>query len=251
MNAEQEKLPGVATAFSSSIALLAIGQTISLGLFEPTVRGTRFSGTKLQKQVLLLKNWCAVSTREQSTGNQRLEIVNAEYAAAYWFADEGVSGTVMTQQRPQFSKLLTSGPLGMKIGIHFGNVAWFPIEAKIIVPTRMPILLPSDPLACSCLLAALRSSYCSWARDLASPAGKTMLAAVTELERDLLVERTQAGLPRAKQQGKTLGPPAATTAEQRADVLAGHKAGASISELSRLHGVSRATVMRVARQEDA
>ena len=70
----------------------------------------------------------------------------------------------------------------------------------------------------------------------------TMLAAVAELERDLLVERTQAGLQRAKQQGKTLGRPATTTAEQRADILARHKAGASISELARLHGVSRATI---------
>ena len=47
--------------------------------------------------------------------------------------------------------------------------------------------------------------------DLTSAAGKmmlTMLAAVAELERDLLVERTQAGLQSAKQQGKVLGRPA-------------------------------------------
>lgn len=76
-----------------------------------------------------------------------------------------------------------------------------------------------------------------------------MLAAVAELERDLLVERTQAGLQRAKQQGKKLGRPATTSVEQRTDILARHKAGASISELSRLHGVSRATIMRIATPE--
>jgi len=46
--------------------------------------------------------------------------------------------------------------------------------------------------------------------DLASPAGKmmlTMLAAVAEMERDLLMERTQAGLVCAKSEGKTAGPP--------------------------------------------
>ena len=79
----------------------------------------------------------------------------------------------------------------------------------------------------------------------------TMLAAIAELERDLLIERTQVGLARAKQQGKILGRPAITTAEQRADILAKHKAGASISELSRLHGVSRSTVMRIARPDGA
>jgi putative DNA-invertase from lambdoid prophage Rac len=50
--------------------------------------------------------------------------------------------------------------------------------------------------------------------DLTSPAGKLMLtmsSAVVAMERDLLVERTQAGLARAKSQGKTLGRPHKTT----------------------------------------
>lgn len=41
--------------------------------------------------------------------------------------------------------------------------------------------------------------------DLTSPAGKlmlAMLAAVAEMERDLIVERTQAGLARAKAEGR-------------------------------------------------
>ena len=76
----------------------------------------------------------------------------------------------------------------------------------------------------------------------------TMLAAVAELEWDLLVERTQAGLASAKQQGKVLGRPATTTAEQRANILARYKAGTNISELSRVHGVSRMTIMRITEQ---
>jgi putative DNA-invertase from lambdoid prophage Rac len=89
------------------------------------------------------------------------------------------------------------------------------------------------------------------ALDLTSPAGKmmlTMLAAVAELERDLLVERTQAGLQWAKQQGKVLGRPATTTDEQRANILAWYKAVTNISELSRVHGVSCMTIMRITRQ---
>lgn len=52
--------------------------------------------------------------------------------------------------------------------------------------------------------------------DLTSAAGKlmlTMLAAVAEMERDLLVERTQSRLERAKAQGKVLGRPSKTTDE--------------------------------------
>jgi putative DNA-invertase from lambdoid prophage Rac len=55
-------------------------------------------------------------------------------------------------------------------------------------------------------------------QNLASAAGNlilTMLAAVAEMERDLLVERTQAGLERAKSQGKVLGRPTKTTAVLR------------------------------------
>ena len=47
--------------------------------------------------------------------------------------------------------------------------------------------------------------------DLTSTTGKllvTMLAAVAEMERDLLVERTRAGVARAKAQGKQIGRPA-------------------------------------------
>ncbi|MOA33448.1 putative DNA-invertase from lambdoid prophage Rac [compost metagenome] len=49
--------------------------------------------------------------------------------------------------------------------------------------------------------------------DLTSAAGKMtmqILGAVAEFERDLLIERTQAGLKRAKSEGKTLGRPKAT-----------------------------------------
>ncbi|QYF93572.1 recombinase family protein [Massilia sp. PAMC28688] len=50
--------------------------------------------------------------------------------------------------------------------------------------------------------------------DLTSPAGKlklAMLAAVAEMERDLIVERNQAGLARAKAEGKVLGKRPKTT----------------------------------------
>jgi putative DNA-invertase from lambdoid prophage Rac len=61
--------------------------------------------------------------------------------------------------------------------------------------------------------------YCLALRgiDLTSAAGKmtmSVLSAVTEFERDLLVERTQAGLARARADGKTLGWRSALTAAQ-------------------------------------
>ncbi len=61
-----------------------------------------------------------------------------------------------------------------------------------------------------------------------------LLAAVVEMERDLLVERTQAGLVRAKAEGKTLGRPTKTTLAQRVAMVEAHVRGDSISRLSRL-----------------
>lgn len=63
------------------------------------------------------------------------------------------------------------------------------------------------------------------------------------MERDLLVERTQAGLARAKNQGKTLGRPSKTTSEQRADIIAKYAAGESVSSLARDYAISRASIL--------
>jgi DNA invertase Pin-like site-specific DNA recombinase len=84
--------------------------------------------------------------------------------------------------------------------------------------------------------------------DLTSPAGKmmlTMLGAVAEMERDLLVERTHSGLERAKAQGKVLGRPSKTSDEQRQAIKAAHGAGASVSVLAREYGISRASILNI------
>lgn len=44
---------------------------------------------------------------------------------------------------------------------------------------------------------------------------RTMLEAASEMERDLLIERTRAGLVRAKAEGKTFGRTPKTTPEQQ------------------------------------
>ena len=66
------------------------------------------------------------------------------------------------------------------------------------------------------------------------------------MERDLLIERTQAGLMRAKAEGKKLGRPSKTTQEQKAEIVLRKKNGESISHLARIFGVSRATILAIA-----
>jgi putative DNA-invertase from lambdoid prophage Rac len=84
--------------------------------------------------------------------------------------------------------------------------------------------------------------------DLASSTGRLTMGvinAVAEFERDLLVERTQAGLSRARAEGKRLGRPASLTAERRKAVARRLAEGATVSALAREFGTSRQTILRV------
>jgi putative DNA-invertase from lambdoid prophage Rac len=177
-----------------------------------------------------------VSTKEQQSEKQRLELERAGYDVAYWFADEGVSGKMPALQRAQFRVLL-------------GKIR----DGETLVVSKLDRLGRDahDIGATIKMLAARRIEVIVLQLgklDLTSSAGKlmlTMLAALAEMERDMLVERTQSGLARAKAQGKTLGRPASTTPEQRALMTGHYQAGESISALARAHNISRASVMRV------
>lgn len=84
--------------------------------------------------------------------------------------------------------------------------------------------------------------------DLTSPAGKMtmgVIAAVAEFERDLLVERTQAGLTRAKAEGRVLGRPSVLTLEQQTIIRQRRSEGVSLGALAAEYRVSRAAIQRV------
>jgi putative DNA-invertase from lambdoid prophage Rac len=77
-----------------------------------------------------------------------------------------------------------------------------------------------------------------------------VINAVAQFERDLLIERTQSGLARAKSEGKTLGRPARLNEASKKDVLQALANGMSIAALARKFATSRQTIMRV-RNEDS
>lgn len=84
--------------------------------------------------------------------------------------------------------------------------------------------------------------------DLTSSAGTmtmTVLNAVAQFERDLLIERTQSGLKRAKSEGKALGRPSTLSDKQKQDVRDDLATGMSVSAIARKFMTSRQTIMRV------
>lgn len=72
----------------------------------------------------------------------------------------------------------------------------------------------------------------------------TMMAAFAELERDMLRDRTMAGLAAARAQGRTGGRPAVMDDDKIAAARARHAKGESPTQIAAALGVSRASVYR-------
>ncbi len=85
------------------------------------------------------------------------------------------------------------------------------------------------------------------ALDLTTPAGRAMagpLAIFAEFEREILRERTRAGLAQARQNGKRLGRQI-TAGLQAAEIRKLHRVGVSKSEITRRLQIGRTFVRRI------
>ena len=71
-----------------------------------------------------------------------------------------------------------------------------------------------------------------------------MMAAFAELERDMIRERTMAGLSAARAQGRTGGRPTVMDADTLAAARARHANGESPTQIAKALDVSRASVYR-------
>jgi DNA invertase Pin-like site-specific DNA recombinase len=94
---------------------------------------------------------------------------------------------------------------------------------------------------------ALGIEFCSFSEqmDTSTPTGKmifTVLGAVAELERSLIVERVRAGIRNAKAKGKRLGRPCADVSDHEIRALLGQ--GLSMEAVGEQLRISAATVCR-------
>ena len=71
-----------------------------------------------------------------------------------------------------------------------------------------------------------------------------MMAAFAELERDIIHERTMAGLAAARTQGRNGGRPTVMDADKLAAARARRERGESPTQIAKALGVSRASVYR-------
>lgn len=182
--------------------------------------------------------YARVSTGQQTVENQRLELEAAGYKieSDFWFADEGVSGKVVASQRPAFRAMLSQIRKGETLVV--SKLDRLGRDAIDVLQTVRQL----GERDIKVVVLQLGNT------DLTAPAGKlllSMLAAVAEMERDLLVERTQAGLARAKAEGKRLGRPSKTSSDQRREIRRRLAAGETVSLLAREYAISRANVISI------
>ena len=181
--------------------------------------------------------YARVSTIEQETENQIMEIEAAGFKVEqHRIVTETISGSVAIVQRKGFSRLLEKMETG-----------------DVLVVTKLD-RLGRDAVDVSTTVARLEKLgirvHCLalGGVDLTSSAGKLTMGvinAVAQFERDLLIERTQAGLARAKAEGKSLGRPPALSSDQYILVRSKIDSGESISAIAREFRTSRQTIMRV------
>ena len=181
--------------------------------------------------------YCRVSTREQTTDNQMREIEGAGFALdARRMVAECISGSMSAGERPGFAKLLER--------LEDGDVL---VVTKLdrLGRNAMDVRVTVERLAG---LGVRVHCLALGGTDLTSAAGKMtmgVIAAVAEFERDLLVERTQAGLARAKGEGRTLGRKPVLSPVKQREAYRCIAAGESIAQIARDYGTTRQTIMRV------
>ncbi|AVR68601.1 TPA: recombinase family protein [Pseudomonas aeruginosa] len=177
--------------------------------------------------------YARVSTSDQTTDNQVLEVKAAGFdVLPQRVVTETVSGSIAASERQGFQKLLERMEDGdVLLVTKLDRLGRNAMDVRSTVE-----LLASRGIRVHCLALG--------GVDLTSAAGKMtmqVLSAVAEFERDLLIERTQSGLQRAKAQGKALGRPAAASTDE---VQSLKTQGLSQSQAAAKLGISLATVKR-------
>jgi putative DNA-invertase from lambdoid prophage Rac len=181
--------------------------------------------------------YARVSTVDQNTDNQIIKIEAAGFSVNQRrIVAESISGSVAASERPEFSRLLDRlEPGDVLIVTKLDRLGRNAMDVRSTVER-----LAADGVRVHCLALG--------GVDLTSAGGKmtmAVLTAVAEFERDLLIERTHAGIARARAEGKVMGRPPALTKVQQAEAIRRLTDGVSVSQLARDYNTTRQSIMRV------
>lgn len=180
--------------------------------------------------------YCRVSTQEQHTENQVMEIASAGFDVRdERIVTETISGSVPAMRRKQFARLVDRLE-----------------QNDVLIVTKLDRLGRNSMDVRSTVEALAERgvrTHCLalGGVDLTSPAGKMtmmVISSVGEMEKDLLIERTHAGLNRARKSGTRLGRKPALSVKQLEMVKERRSEGASLSILAKEFEVSKSVIHR-------
>ena len=182
-----------------------------------------------------------VSTLDQTIDNQLIELRD-HCSKMGWeivkeYADEGLSGTLSREKRPALNSLIKDA-----YRKRFDSVVCWDIS-RIGRSMKELVLFLSDMKDKGVGICSVRQGF-----DTSTSMGEIMFQFVGILsswEREMIRERTLAGLERAKSEGKTLGRRKVTNDTMTAKILELRTANRSIREIASEVGVSRGTVSNV------
>jgi len=180
-----------------------------------------------------------VSTLEQNTENQKIELEQSGFKIDYFF-QEVISGSTVAKSRVEFSKLLEQIRADETL-----------IVSKLDRLGRNAI----DVISTIDLLTEKKVKVIVMNMgnvDLTSSSGRlllTCLSAVAEMELSLIKERTKSGLQRAVANGVVLGRKSKTTDAQKQTIISALRKGQSVRSLAKEYDVSRQTIMTIRKKE--
>ena len=182
-----------------------------------------------------------VSTLDQTIDNQLLELRD-HCSKMGWeivkeYADEGLSGTLSRDKRPALNSLIKDA-----YRKKFDSVVCWDIS-RIGRSMKELVLFLSDMKDRDIGICSVRQGF-----DTSTTMGEMMFQFVGILsswEREMIRERTLAGLDRARSEGKTLGRKKVITDEITSKIVNLRSIGRSIRDIASEVGVSRGTVSNV------
>ena len=185
--------------------------------------------------------YCRVSTLDQTINNQLLELRDHSsrmgWVIVKEYADEGLSGTLSREKRPALNTLIKDA-----YRKRFDSVVCWDIS-RIGRSMKELVLFLSDMKDRDIGICSVRQGF-----DTSTTMGEIMFQFVGILsswEREMIRERTLAGLERAKSEGKTLGRRKVTNDTMTAKIVELRTAKKSIRQIASEVGVSRGSVSNV------
>jgi DNA invertase Pin-like site-specific DNA recombinase len=197
---------------------------------------------RIFNQPMRVAIYTRVSTGSQTTENQLREL-QAVAERSGWqvvatrFTDEGISGAKGRDQRPGLNSLME----GVTRRDFDKVMVWSVDRLGRSLPDLLTVM--GELKAKGVDLYLHQQSI-----DTSTPAGKAMfqmLGVFSEFEREIIRERVNSGLARAKAQGKKLGRPRRDTTKRLNAIRKLRKQGVGINKIARKLGIGVSVVQRI------